>query len=219
MLERKSTRGCCLSALVLLGTMGALVGGCATPRGGSMDEKRAYVYDMRTKTMEELYASRADLRQKVEKAAGYGVFSNIDLQLLFVSTGHGYGIVRDNRTGKDTFMRMAALGAGFGAGLKDLRAVFVFNDAKTLDRFVQYGWEFGAGAEAGAKAGDKGAAAGSQASAGTGTTAAGAGAETDKAALASTSGGVEVYQLTNAGVALRAAIEGTKYWTDGELNE
>lgn len=216
MLRARRFHGFGSSAAIVAGF--ALVGGCATPRGGSSDEKRSYVQDMRAKAMDELYASRGDLRQKVEKAAGYGVFSNVDLQLLFISTGHGFGIVHDNRTGKETYMRMAAGGVGFGAGLKDLRAVFVFNDPKMMDRFVEYGWEFGAEAEAGAKAGDKGGAAGTQANAGTGTTSAGAGAEAEKGAYTSTSGGVEVYQLTNAGVTLRAAIEGTKYWKDGELN-
>lgn len=37
----------------------------------------------------------------------------------FVSGGNGYGVTRDNRSGKDTYMKMASVGLGLGLGIKD----------------------------------------------------------------------------------------------------
>jgi hypothetical protein len=80
--------------------------------------------------------------------------------------------------------------------LKDFRAVFVFNNRATLERFITSGWEFGGHADAAAKAGDKGAAIGGEI----------------------LIDGITIYQLTESGLALQATIKGTKYWQDAEMN-
>ncbi|MEZ4485040.1 MAG: hypothetical protein R2864_10760 [Syntrophotaleaceae bacterium] len=50
-----------------------------------------------------------------------------------------------------------------GLGVKDFRAVFVFHDTETMNRFTEKGWAFGGQADAAAKASDKGAAVGGEA--------------------------------------------------------
>jgi lipid-binding SYLF domain-containing protein len=132
----------------------------------------------------------------IKEAAGYGVFSNVNINLLIASAGQGFGVVVDNKTGKQTYMKMAQLGVGLGLGAKDFRAVIIFNNPKTMDSFIDSGWEFGAHADAAAKAEDKGGA---------------------------TSGAVSakdmtIYQITKAGLALQATVAGTKYWKDDTLN-
>lgn len=205
--------------VVLSVSLVGLLGGCATPRGGSSMDKQAYVREMRDKTLNDFFAAQPDLRNRVNEAAGYGVFSNVNVTLLFISSGHGYGVVKDNATGKETYMRMAGLGAGLGAGLKDFRALFVFPTAAALDKFVTEGWEFGGQAEGAVTAGDKGVAAGGHASAASGGAAAGTGAKAQSAsAVPSAAGAIEIYRLTDTGLALHATVDGTKYWRDGELN-
>jgi lipid-binding SYLF domain-containing protein len=93
-------------------------------------------------------------------------------------------------------MKMGEAGIGFGLGVKDFRAVFVFRDRTTMDRFISSGWEFGGHADAAAKAGDKGGAVGGEL----------------------LLDGITVYQLTQNGLALQATVKGTKYWKDDELN-
>lgn len=105
-------------------------------------------------------------------------------------------MVRDARTGRDTYMKMGEAGLGLGLGVKDFRAVFVFDNQATMNRFVESGWEFGAHADAAAKARDKGGAVGGE-------------------VLVD---GITVYQITENGLALQATIKGTKYWKDDELN-
>jgi lipid-binding SYLF domain-containing protein len=154
---------------------------------------------MRTSTLDELYQEMPEARTKVENAAGYGVFTNVGSKIFVLATGNGFGIVRDNRTGKDTYMRMIEVGGGFGMGIKKYKAVFVFNDGAAMRTFLESGWEVGGDADAGAKAGDTGAGVGAQGTSGQ---------------LA----GLEVYQFTDAGVSLSATATAAKYFRDDELN-
>lgn len=173
-----------------------LVAGCATPQGDTASEQRASVQQMAQNTLAEAYRLNPGLQNKVKRAAGYGVFSNRGTKFLVVSSGNGYGLVHDNRTGRDTYMRMAEVGGGLGFGIKDFRAVFVFQDGQTLRQFVDSGWDFG---------GDVGAAAKTRAQGG--QVSAGASAQ-----------GIEIYQFTDRGLELAATVAGTKYWQDEELN-
>ena len=81
------------------------------------------------------------------------------MNLFLVASGRGYGVLKDNKTGKDTFMCVASLGTGIGMGVKDLRVVFVFNDAKVMQQFVEQGVEFGGKGDASAKYKDTGVSA------------------------------------------------------------
>jgi lipid-binding SYLF domain-containing protein len=73
----------------------------------------------------------------------------------------------------------------------------VFKDKATMDKFVEKGWDAGAHADAAAKTPDKGAEA---------------------SAEGDLSSGIEVFSMTESGLALQATIAGTKYWKDKELN-
>jgi len=185
-----------LRALLVI-TAGSLVFGCATPKGFSVQDKRASVRKMKAETLAKLFEEKPETRSMVKQAAGYGVFSNIGTYLIFLSTGHGYGIVVNNRTGEETFMKMGRVGAGLGMGVKDFRAVFLFRDPQVLKEFVEKGWKFGGQADAAAKSGEKGGSVSGEAY-----------LERD----------IVIYRLTEAGVALQATIGGTKYWKDDELN-
>jgi lipid-binding SYLF domain-containing protein len=182
-------------ALLLLSMV--LFFSCATPKGNSNQEKANDILRMKTETLNELYLKRPEVKSKISRAVGYAVFSNINTNLFLLSSGNGYGVVIDNSSGKKTYMKMNFLGLGPGIGIKDFRAVFVFNNKDVLSDFVESGWEFGGHADAAAKSGDKGAAVGGEVY-----------IEND----------IEIYQLTEAGIALQATIAGTKYRKYTELN-
>ena len=68
---------------------------------------------------------------------------------------------------------------------------------EVMTRFLDEGWQAGAQADAAAKYDGEG----------------------DAAALAiDVAPGVYLYQMTDAGLALQATIQGTKYWKDDELS-
>lgn len=163
----------------------------------SAEGKRKEIREMRSETLAKLYKVHPLAKGDIQKAVGYAVFSNIGVNLIFLSAAGGSGVAHDNRTGKDIYMKMVSGGVGFGLGVKDFRGVFVFSSAKAFKQFVESGWAADAQADAAAKSGKKGAAA--------------AGAIT-------VAPGVDLYQITETGLALQATIQGTKYYKDDELN-
>jgi lipid-binding SYLF domain-containing protein len=154
---------------------------------------------MRDSVLAELYKLHPDAKAKIKQAAGYAVFSNVGINVIFASFAGGHGIVVKGGVLRDTetFMKMGSAGIGLGLGVKDFRAVFVFHDKEKLEAFVEKGWDFSGQADAAAKSDDKGAAL---------------------AAAKTVVPGVEVFQITKNGLALQATLQGTKYWKDKELN-
>lgn len=165
----------------------------------SRDEKRASVRKMRDDVLAELYKLHPEAKAKIKQAAGYAVFSNVGVNLIFASVAGGSGIVVQSGflSDTETYMKMGSAGIGIGLGVKDFRAVFVFHEKDKLETFVAKGWDFSGQADAAAKSDDKGAAL---------------------AGAASVVPGVEVYQITKNGLALQATLQGTKYWKDKDLN-
>ncbi|CDH45753.1 YSC84-related protein [Candidatus Contendibacter odensensis] len=173
-----------------------LIAGCATPQGDTAAEQRASIQQMTQDTLAEADRLNPGLQDRLERAAGYGVFSNRSSKFLIMTSGHGYGLVRDNQTGQNTYMRMAQVGGGLGMGIRDFRVLFVFQDDQTLRRFVDSGWDFGGNVGAAAKVDGRGG----QVSTGVSTQ------------------GIEIYQFTRSGLELVATVAGTRYWQDRELN-
>ncbi|HEY5552878.1 MAG TPA: hypothetical protein VIK52_13375 [Opitutaceae bacterium] len=163
------------------------------------DEKRGEVRKMRDEVLDEFYAKRPELKPRVRDAAGYAVFSNVGVNIIFASFAGGHGVVVKRGMFKDDekFMRMGSAGIGLGLGVKDFRALFIFTKKRKLEDFIAKGWGFSGQADAAAKSDEKGDAVG------------------DSGSFVP---GVEVYQLTKNGLVLQATLQGTKYWNDDKLN-
>jgi len=183
--------------LLAAGVAVAALVGCATPDGANVAEKRAAVAEMRADTLRTLYEVEPQAEGEIARAAGFGVFSNIGVNLIFLSAGNGWGVVRDNATGEETYMKMVSAGIGLGLGVKDFRGVFVFTSQDALASFVESGWDASAQADLVAKSDDKG---------------------DGYAGAIDVAPGIKLYQLTENGLALQATIQGTKYWKDDGLS-
>ena len=178
----------------------------------------------------QLYTSHPEMKKIIKHCTGHATFSQVSVNLLLLATSNGYGVVVDRKAKKETFMRMGSLGGGIGAGVKDVRVVFVFHDAKVMRQFIEEGWQFGGQAVAAAKYQNTGVSAEQNVKAnvnfadgtvsGGSSTSVAAGTEKADATSASlaTRGGMEVYQFTESGIALQATVQGTKYWKDSKLN-
>lgn len=190
-----------ISRMLISGMLAAVIAlpyGIATAQGkDDKQAKRAELQKMASDTLAQLYKSSPDAKGKIAKAAGYGVFSNFGITFVFVGGAGGKGIVHDNASKKDTYMHMGQAQAGIGIGAAKYKAVFIFKDAKTLQAFVDKGWEAGGQAGGVAKAGKTG------------------GADT---AGTSVHPGIEIIQLSENGAIIGATVAGTKYWKDGDLN-
>jgi lipid-binding SYLF domain-containing protein len=163
----------------------------------SKAKKQQKILSMSQEVLERLYSEKPSTRSEVKNAAGHAVFSNIGINLVLFSAGGGQGVVHDNHSGENTFMNMGSAGLGIGLGVKDFRGVFVFHNRDALTNFIKYGWDFSGQADLAAKSGEKG----------------------DEASLSATAvNSVSLYQLTEAGLALQATLQGTKYWRSKNLN-
>jgi lipid-binding SYLF domain-containing protein len=162
------------------------------------DEERAGIRSMRDQTLTQLYREQPAAKAQIQKAAGYAVFSNFGMKILVAGGGSGNGIVVENKTKKEVFMKMAEVQAGLGFGIKKFRLVWVFTDKADLDRFVNSGWELGGQSTASAQMSGKGTGA--------------------YAGALSITPGVWLYQLTDDGLALELTAKGTKYYKDDDLN-
>lgn len=183
-----------LGGLVLHGTADASV----FSKEKTVEQQRAEVRKMGSQALADLYRLQPAARTYVQKAAGYAVFSNFGMKILVAGGGSGTGIVIDNQTKKETFMKMAEVQAGLGFGVKQFRLVWVFERKADMDRFTNSGWEIGAQTTASAKV-------------------AGQGANVLAGAISVTPG-VWLYQLTDDGLALELTAKGTKYYKDAGLN-
>lgn len=150
------------------------------------------------KTIELLYKYAPNSRKIMSNSYGYATFNNIGINLILLSAEGGTGIAHNNKNGKNIYMNMGSGGLGFGIGVKDFRAVFLFENEKVFNNFVNYGWEANAQADLAAKAGKEG------------------GAISEAITVAP---GIKLYKLTQNGLAIQATIQGTKYWKDSDLNK
>ncbi len=149
-------------------------------------------------TMQLLYKYAPEAKKMVLRSYGYATFSNVGVNLVLFSAEGGKGMAHNNRTGINTYMNMASGGLGLGLGVKDFRAVFLFENKRAYDTFVNSGWEANAQADAAAKYEDSGGSLN---------------------AAITVAPGVRLYKLTQNGLALQATVQGTKYWKDTELNK
>ena len=162
-----------------------------------IEQQRSDIKKMANQTLERLYTTQPLTKSVISKAAGYAVFSNIGMKILFAGGGSGKGLAVNNKSGETTFMKLIEVQAGFGMGVKKFRLIWVFENQSDLDSFINSGWEFGGQATAAAQAsGEGGALAGAM----------------------SIKPGVWLYQLTDDGLALELTAKGTKYYKDDNLN-
>jgi len=163
----------------------------------STTQERKELQEARSAAIDKLYREKPAARDEIRNAKGYAVFSNIGLNIGFISSQRGGGILRDNRTGKDIYMQMFSAGGGWGLGIKDFAAILIFESDEALNQFKTSGWDFSAQADANLESESEGD-----------------GVETAITAMP----GTRIYQLTDAGVALQATLQGTKFWVDEDLN-
>ena len=161
------------------------------------DEKRASVRAMASQTLAQLHKGDPAAQKAIASAAGYAVFSDFGMKVMFLGGAGGSGVAINSVTKQETFMKMAEFQPGLGLGAEKFRVVLVFETPAAFNAFVTSGWEAGANAMAAAKTKTMGGGA--------------AGAVT-------VSDGVKMYQLNEAGLIVGISITGAKYYKDKDLN-
>jgi lipid-binding SYLF domain-containing protein len=137
------------------------------------------------------------VKDEIAKAVGYGVFDASQVNLVLFLGASGRGMLVDNKSGKETYMKMKRAGTGPGVGFKNYNQVIVFKSRGIFEQFAKVGADVGAGADATMKT---------------------------KSGGASLDGSVSfnpelsVYQYTDRGMLLQANWGGVAYLPDEDLN-
>jgi len=156
-------------------------------------DKRAKIDAMADDALKELLAESPGAKKNFDKAYGYAVFDNLKIQFI-LSGGGGAGVAVNKGTGARTYMKMGTGGVGLGLGGEKYQVIFLMENEKAFNRFVNEGWHADTGARA--AAGTAGAAA-----------------------EATFTNGVVIYQITDKGLLASVDITGTKYWKWKKLNK
>jgi len=108
--------------------------------GESIEDKRVKIRTMATDTLQSLYRFQPGSKTAIERAAGYAVFDNTGVHIVLPTTAKRTGIAVDSRSGKETFMKMRTESGREATAVEDCRMVFVFENSKAFDQFLNSGW-------------------------------------------------------------------------------
>jgi len=158
--------------------------------------KQAEVVKSTQASMERFYKAKPELKAAVGQAPGYGIFTTYGVSFLIGGSG-GTGLVHDNKTKKDIFMKVGGASAGLQLGASQTELLIVFKTAAAMNKFIESGWE---------------AAGGVTASAGASGATAGGGKGSSAMEDANT------YTLTKTGLEIGLAGGASKFWKDKDLN-
>jgi lipid-binding SYLF domain-containing protein len=167
------------------------------PSESKVIQGRHQVREMAQDALAKLAEVSPGAQRAVERAAGYAVLSTFGVKLFFAGGTTGKGMVVNNRTHRQTFMKMLQVQGGLGFGVNQNRLIFVFTNQQALANFINSGWEFGGQANLSAMAGGQG---------------------TMFSGAAAVSPGVYLYQLTDTGLSATITVSGTRFFKDPDLN-
>ena len=156
------------------------------------DVKREEVDAKADGTLNQLLGDSPKAKELYDKAHGYAVFGNWKFA-FGISGGGGRGVAVNKGSAERTYMKMGTVGVGFGLGGKKYQVVFLFEDEKRFNGFVEKGWQADTSATA---------------AAGTASAQAGAGFVN----------GIAIFQITDSGLMAQADVAGTKYWKYKKLS-
>jgi lipid-binding SYLF domain-containing protein len=167
------------------------------PSPGEVEKTRQQVRQVSQDALATLGQINPGARQAIARAPGYAVFSSFGVKILVAGGTTGRGVVVNQRSRSETFMKMVQAQAGLGFGVEQDRLIFVFTEEQALRNFIDQGWEFGGQAKLSVMA---------------------EGAGDMMSGAASVAPGVYLYQLTQTGLAATITVSGTKFFVDSDLN-
>lgn len=161
----------------------------------SPEEKKKRQDAIRTfadESLAKLYAINPNAQKEIESAPGYAVFDLSAVNIILFVGQRGKGMLVENKTRKPTYMLATRAGTGPGIGFREIRQVFVFKNQAAMDQFKlgdAVGGDVGAAVAVGKQSGSL-----------------------------SFNPYIDVYQITEKGLAVEAQWGGTVYRVDPELN-
>jgi lipid-binding SYLF domain-containing protein len=157
-----------------------------------VEAKRGQIDATAGAALDVLLKANPTAKELYEKAYGWAAFDNLKIGFFF-SGGGGKGVAVDKKTDKHTYMSMGSVGFGLAFGGKKYQVVFLFQDRKSFENFVNKGWQAQGAANATAGTSQVGGQTGFV-------------------------NGMAIYQIGSAGLMANVDLSGTKYFKDKSLN-
>lgn len=181
------------------GTGSAASNSATTLSPAEVAKQRKEILAMRDATLKRLYKVKPAVRNEIAKAEGYAVFDANQANVILLVAGSGEGVLVDNATGQNTFMKMKRLGTGPGIGFKKYKQIMVFKSRKLVDTFKTVGADVTASSDATLKLSEHNEGKGVD-------------------GVVSLDPMVSVYQITDKGALLQANWGGMAYLPNADLN-
>ena len=172
---------------------------CMSPKGDTAGEKRANALAMRDEAYQKFCERDRHLKEEVERAPGYLVWSGTSLHPGLMSFAAGYMVATDNKTHEVHYRKLFRFGVGPGIALKGYYGLAVIKDEALMHKMMsESSFNLGALAEGSFVFGSFGGSA-----------------------VADEAFSSEIYSdvYTHTGVALELLIAGAWTWPNKELNE
>ncbi len=157
-----------------------------------IEAKRGQIDATAGAALDGLLKANPTAKELYDKAYGWAAFDNLKIGFFF-SGGGGKGVAVDKKTDKRTYMDMGSVGFGLAFGGKKYQVVFLFQDKKSFQNFVNKGWQAQGAANATAGTSQVGGQTGFV-------------------------NGMAIYQIGSAGLMANVDLSGTKYFKDKSLN-
>ena len=86
--------------------------------------------------LDALIKQNPKVKEDIEKAPGYAVFSTTNVNVVLIVVARGEGVLYDKRRKEPVFMQALKTGEGLGAGYQDQYQIVVFKTTAAIDQFL-----------------------------------------------------------------------------------
>lgn len=137
-----AAKSCIRLVFISLFGLLTLVGCQSTGKDGKpltpseISQKREATLEMAKTGLDALIKQNPKVKEDIEKAPGYAVFSTTNVNVVLIVVARGEGVLYDKRRKEPVFMQAIKTGEGLGAGYQDQYQIAIFKSTKAIDQFL-----------------------------------------------------------------------------------
>jgi hypothetical protein len=131
------------SQLLTIAIFGLILVGCqSTAKDGKpltqeqIIQKRQATIEMAKTGLDALIKQNPKVKEEIEKAPGYAVFSATNINVVLIVIARGEGVLYDKRRKEPVFMQDLKTGEGLGAGYQTQYQIVIFKTTSAIDQFL-----------------------------------------------------------------------------------
>jgi lipid-binding SYLF domain-containing protein len=99
-------------------------------------QKRQATLAMSRTGLDALIKKNSAIKNEIEAAPGYAVFSTTNVNVVLLVLARGEGVLFDKRRSEPVFMEAMKTGEGVGAGYQNQYQIIIFKNTEAIDQFL-----------------------------------------------------------------------------------